>query len=261
MKMRKVYGVSAALVLVILLGACSALAPGATLASSEARPVSGGGPVAVNGQFREGVVVSGTGIASAEPEVAEVTFGVEVQGEDPDALVSEAAEKMNAAMDAAKAFGILEDKTQTVGYNLWVETVRDRETGRPTGEIVYHLDHSVRVTTDRIDDVGELLAGIVGAGVNTISQVNFTVKDPQGLVTQAREAALADARARAEQIADHLGIELGRPVYVTEMGGGYPAPVVRGLGGGEMMEAAAAPNVAPGSFSVTVNVQIVYEIK
>lgn len=263
MRMRKVYGVSAALVLMILLGACSALMPGATLASSEAAvPVRGGGPAVVSGGSQEGVVVSGIGVASAEPEVAEVTFGVDLQGKDPDALVSEAAEKMNAAMDAAKAFGILEDKTQTVSYNLWVETVHDRETGRPTGEIVYHLDHSVRVTTDRINAVGELLAEVVKAGANVILNVNFTVEDPDELVSQARDAALADAKARAEQIAGQLGIELGRPVFVTETGGGYPvsAPVGLGGGAGKMVEM-AAPNVASGSFSVTVNVQVVYEIK
>ena len=41
MQMKKIYGVSAALVLVIVLAACGTLMPSATLASSEAKIVSG----------------------------------------------------------------------------------------------------------------------------------------------------------------------------------------------------------------------------
>jgi len=143
--------------LALAVSSCSSLAPSTTLASREAAPLAAGGMV-VSGQVQQGVVVSATGTASADPEIAQVTFGVELQGQDPDALVSEAAEKMDAAMAAATAFGIAEDKTRTLNYSLWVETVHDRDTGRPTGDIVYHLSHQVQVTTDGIGSVGELLA-------------------------------------------------------------------------------------------------------
>jgi uncharacterized protein YggE len=250
------------LAVVVALNACGSLIPAPTLASPEVAPLAGGGGVVVNGQYQEGVVVSGTGMASADPEIAQVTFGVELQGKNPDELVSEAAQKMDAALAAAESFGILEDKSKTMNYNLWVETVHDPDTGRPTGEIVYHLTHQVQVTTDKISSVGELLADIVNAGVNAVSGVNFTVQDSASLVEQARDAALADAKARAEHIADQLGIALGKPILVTESGGDYPVYAARdmGMGGGAMMEA-AAPSITPGSFSVSVNVQIVYAIR
>jgi hypothetical protein len=214
------------------------------------------------GGLGEGVAVIGTGSVSVDPEIAHVTYGVELQGEDPDALVSEASATMDAAMDAAMTFGILEDRTQTVDYNLWVETNRDRETGQPTGSVIYHFRHQVRVSTDQLDTVGELLAGLVNSGVNSINGVSFAVEDVAALEQQAREDALADAEARAEHIADQMGLALGKPSFVTEVGGGGPVPVTRayGLGGGAMMES-AAPEIESGSFTVSVSVQVVYAIR
>ncbi len=261
--MRKLQWPHVALTVVALalaVSSCSSLAPSTTLASREAAPLAGGGMV-VSGQVQQGVVVSATGTASADPEIAQVTFGVELQGQDPDALVSEAAEKMDAALAAATAFGIAEDKTRTLNYSLWVETVHDRDTGRPTGDILYHLSHQVQVTTDRIGSVGELLAGVVNAGVNAVGGVNFSVEDQAALVTEARDAALADARARAAHIAEQMDVSLGKLVLVTEVGGDYPVYAERAIGGGAVAMDMAAPNVTPGSFSVSVSVQVVYEIR
>jgi uncharacterized protein len=248
---------------VALLGGCAAPAAVSSgrVSGDAALLRSGSGALWVNGQPGEGVIVGGTGTASAEPDLAQVGFGVELRGPNADALVTEAAAKMDAALAAANAFGVVEDKTRTVNYNLWVESVYDPETGRPTGEIIYHLSHQVQVTTDNIGAVGELLSGLVNAGANAVSGVDFIVEDSDALVRQAREAALADARARAEHIAGQLNITLGNPILVTE--GGMSAPMGsynKGLGGA-FADEAASPSVTPGSFSVSVNVQIVYAIR
>jgi uncharacterized protein len=248
------------LALALALSSCGSLAPPSAVASRDVAPLAGGGSLIVGTTAQQGVVVSATGMASADPEIAQVTFGVELQGQNPDALVSEAARKMEAAMAAATGFGIVEDKTRTLNYSLWVETVHDRDTGRPTGEIIYHLSHQVQVTTNKIGSVGELLAGVVNAGANAVGGVTFTVEDSAALVGEARDAALADARARAAHIAEQMGVSLGKLVLVTELGGDYPVYADRGIGGGAMMEA-AAPSVTPGAFSVSVTVQVVYEIR
>jgi uncharacterized protein YggE len=113
-----------------------------------------------------------------------------------------------------------------------------------------------------LDHVGELLAAVVEAGANSISEVSFTVEDSEALVEQARQQALEDAGARAKQMAEGLGITLGKPILVMETGGGYPVPMELGLGGGGGGVAeAAVPSISPGTFSVSVSVQVIYEIR
>ena len=236
-----------------------------TLAAGEAAPPlggggGGGGIVSPTGQFVKGLVVVGTGTASAEPEVAQIIHGVELRGDDPAALVDEAARKIDQAIAAARELGVARGGIQTTGYNLWVENIYDPEKGTPTGEIVYHLSHHVQVTLRDLDQVGELLAAAVKAGANSISGVNFTVEDPQALVEQARQKALEDGAARAKQMAEGLGIALGKPILVMETGSGNPFPA-EGRGGGGGMAEMAAPAISPGTFSVSVSVQIVYEIQ
>jgi hypothetical protein len=231
------------------------------MASEEAAVARGGGGglIQPTGQLAEGLVVVGTGTVSAEPEMANVVFGVELQGDDPAAIVGEAAERIDQAIAAAEELGVAEEDVRTTGYNLWVETVRDPDSGTPTGEVLYHIWQQVRVKLSDLDRVGDLLGAVVEAGANTISEVNFTVEDPDALMEQARQQALENVATRAQQMAEGLDITLGRPIMVMETGGGSPMPLGIG-GGGEMMEA-AAPFISPGTFSVSVSVQVVYEIQ
>lgn len=101
----------------------------------------------------------------------------------------------------------------------------------------------------------------VVAGANAISGVNFAVEDPRALGNEAREKAIQDARDRAQAMAAILGVELGKPVLMTELSGGVPVARLYGdgVGGGGVED--VAPAITPGTFSVSVSVQVVYEIR
>ncbi|MGQ9466515.1 MAG: SIMPL domain-containing protein [Anaerolineae bacterium] len=250
--------------LLLTTASCRQAGTSPTLAAGEpARALGGGGIVsdAPSGSITQGLVATGTATVSAEPEIAQITFGVDLRGDDPAAVVNEAAQKINRAIAAAREVGVAEKDLQTTGYNVWVETVYDPQTGRPTGQVVYHATHFVMATLRDLSKTGNLLAAVIEAGANSISGVNFAVENPDALVKQARQKALENARAQAEQMAQVLGISLGKPILVSE-GGGYPVvpllPLVRaeGMGGG-----VEAPSVSPGAFSVTVSVQVIYEIR
>jgi uncharacterized protein YggE len=241
----------------LVLSSCGQINTPTTLSTGDAARVYGGGDVLPLGQFTEGLVVVGTGTASADPEIVWVTFGVDLRGDDPAALVDEAATKVDGAIAAAKELGIADADIQTVGYNLWVETVTDPQTVTSTDKVAYHVSHFIQVTLRDLGQVGELLAAVIEAGANTISGVNFTVENPDALAEEARQEALKDARAKAEQIAERLDTVIERPVLVEEIGGGYAAPAARGTGAAYEV---AAPPVSPGVFSVSVSVQVVYKL-
>lgn len=259
MRKRIVYGIGL-LLLSLVLGACGA--------TTQTTGAAGGGGVRageaafsmppVPNNYNPGLTVVGTGTAEAQPDIAYVSLGVDLKGPDAAAIVAEAAGKMEAVLSALKAAGIAEEEIHTVSYNLWVEQRYDPQTGQPTGVFDYHIVHTVRAAVHDLGRVGQVLAGAVEAGANSISEVSFSVAEPDALVAQARAKAIADAQKRAQEMASALGITLGRVVSVSESGGWVPGPYY-GKGGGPT-EALAAVPMPSGSFSVSISVVVVYEL-
>lgn len=256
----KLWPIILALPAFIALAACGRVETAPTLAAGEPKTSLGGGGVVPisNGAITQGLIATGTGTASTEPEIAQITFGVDLRGDDPAAIVNEAAQKLNRAIAVVRELGVAEQDIQTTSYSVWAEPIYDPQTGQPTGKVVYRVSHFVMATLRDLDKTGDLLAAVVGSGANSISGVNFTVENPDALVQQARQKALENARAQAQQMAQVLGVSLGKPILVSEGSGVYP--VVKeayGVGGGGV----EAPSITPGAFSVSVSVQVVYEIR
>jgi len=100
----------------------------------------------------------------------------------------------------------------------------------------------------------------VGGDYIRIDGISFTVDDPSKYYEEAREKAMADAEAKAEQLADLADVKLGKPIYISEAGG-Y-VPVVRDyLTKAEGIPAPAPTTpISPGETEVTLTVQVVYSI-
>ena len=71
---------------------------------------------------------------------------------------------------------------------------------------------------------------------------------------------MADAMAKALQIADLAGIELGKPLYISE-GTVYVPPIRDMYMKAEVMDGAPAPtSISAGELEFQLTVQIVYDI-
>jgi uncharacterized protein YggE len=120
--------------------------------------------------------------------------------------------------------------------------------------IGYTAINNVEVRVRELDQLGDLMDTAVSAGGNTISGVRFTIGETADLQDQARQAAVEDAREKAEKLADLAGVSLG-PVLSISEGGVSPMPVFGadiGLGGG------GALPVEPGAETVSVTVQVTW---
>lgn len=210
------------------------------------------------------ISVTGNGTAEADPDVATIVFGVDVSSEDPGEAVAEATAMMNSAVEAAGTAGVAPEDISTQSYSLWIENVYDPLTYQYTGEKLYHVSHYETADVRDLATVGDVLAALVDAGVNSISSVSFRVEDQSALFAQAREAAMADAVSRAEAIAEGLGVSLGEPTYVSEYGGGYTAFDQLGRASGITTASAdmeIGPYFSPGSFSTTASVTVSFEME
>jgi hypothetical protein len=208
------------------------------------------------------ITVTGSGIAQADPDIATVVLGVDVTSEDPAEAVTEAATLINSTVEAAQEMGVAEEDMSTQSYSLWIEDVYDPVTYQYTGEKIYHVSQYESIVVRDLASVGDVLAGLVGAGANTISSVSFGIEDQATLLEQARVAALGDAVDRAESLAAGLGVDVGEPVYVSEYSSGYAVyDQMAACGETVSGDLFRGPSITPGSFSISASVTVTFEIE
>ena len=96
-----------------------------------------------------------------------------------------------------------------------------------------------------LDSVGEVIDEVVTAGGDNvqISGINFTLEDPKPMMADLREMAVADAKSKAEHLAELSDAMIGRLIYISEGTAGPPARVF--AGGYAGVPAAPAPLRAP----------------
>lgn len=220
------------------------------------------------GNFRS-FSVTGEGKVVAVPDVAQFTFTVITEGgNDVAELQEQNAEKTNAAIAYLKAEGVEEADIKTQNYNVQprYQYSSCREGGIcPPPEIVgYSINQSVQVKVREFTRAGELLSGVVQAGANSVSQLNFTIDDPTSLESDARALAIMQAKEKAEAIAEAGDFKVGRILSIGEYNDGpQPVPYAYGLGAGGYAEDSVAKSVVaePGSQEVNVSVTVTYEIR
>jgi hypothetical protein len=162
------------------------------------------------------ITVTGVGSAVGVPDVVSVTIGVQSRGADPSGAVADNNAKMGRILPALTGLGIAAGDVNTAGFMVSGQPDVDPQTGQALKTVTYVVDNTVQVTVREPGKLGEILGQAVAAGADNVHSVTFSLGDPKPLAREARELAIADATARAEQIARAAGVTLGRPVSVQE---------------------------------------------
>jgi hypothetical protein len=214
-----------------------------------------------NTAVSSGITVIGQGEAQGQPDQAHATVGVEISAPTVEEATNQNAAVIEQIMTALDEMGIAAEDIQTSNYSLWAEQRYDEREG--TQDITgYHVSNQVNVTIRNINNVGDVLAAVTNAGANSIYGVSFSVADTAVLEAEAREAAIADARARAQSLADLAGVELGDIQMITEnIGPSYPMPIL-GRGGADMVvDEASAPGISPGQLKFSTQIQVTFALQ
>ncbi|MGE3857251.1 MAG: SIMPL domain-containing protein, partial [Dehalococcoidia bacterium] len=92
-----------------------------------------------------------------------------------------------------------------------------------------------------------------------VNGISFTVDQPEQFLTQARDEAVKNARARAEVLAKAAGVTLGAARSVTESTNGGPVPFPERAMAAPAVGGAATP-INPGEQTLTLTVNVTYNI-
>lgn len=167
------------------------------------------------------VVTTGDATVRRAPDRAFVTFATETRASRPDEAQKRNAEAMATVRDELRDAGIPADALRTTSFNLRedVDWVNGKRVARG-----YVVSNVIEVRVDQIDQVGRLLDRVVKAGVNSVSDVRFDLKDREGAEREALRLAVADARARAEAAAAGAGARIVQIQSIEEQGAAMPPP-------------------------------------
>ena len=116
------------------------------------------------------------------------------------------------------------------------------------------LDSQVR----QIGKLGGILDTMVSAGATNVGNIEFLHSELSKTLDQAREAAIADARRKAELYVHAAGARLGGLTWISETSA---TPPFMPMGG--MMRASIAPAPTPigaGADTLHVTVTVGYEL-
>jgi len=210
------------------------------------------------------ITVVGEGSVKIQPDIARANIGVETFGATVKVATSQAAATMDAVLTALKSQGIAEKDIQTTGYSVWVERNSGSD-GNTSDKVVYHVNNNVSVTIRDLAKVGAVLDAAIEAGANSIYGVSFSVAEPEKLEAEARGKAIANALAKAKELAQLNGVEVGAVVSVSEVvgagGGSYDSNFMRLSAEKAAYSGGGAGSVSPGELELALRLQVVYQIQ
>jgi uncharacterized protein YggE len=204
------------------------------------------------------ITVTGTGLVTLTPDIAYINIGVHSQDASASVATTDNNTKALAVIDAIKAAGVADKDIQTTNFSIYPQQQYDNN-GVMTG-IIYMVDDTVYVTMRDLTKLGGLLDDSVVAGANSINSISFDLADKTDALSQARSAAVAEARKQADELVAATGVTLGDVQTISYYDSTPPVALQysradMAVGGGGSVP------VQTGSMEISTTVTIVYEIK
>ncbi len=217
--------------------------------------------VETNGGLEHGISVSGEGKSPGKPDIAMISLGVTRLGDTVAEARDGAAASLDAMIKTIQANGVSKDDIQTEQFNIQPEY--DYSNGRQLLK-GFRVTNTLSVKLRDVNKTSQVVDDAVNAGGNdtNVQNIAFTIDKPDELQAQAREAAVADARGKAETLAKTAGVELGDPITISESGGPVPIYAERAaLAGAADSVAAPSTPIEPGTLDVVIDVSVTWAIK
>lgn len=202
--------------------------------------------------------VNAHGAVQHAPDVATIQAGLVTRDSDAAATMRDNAARMMRVLSALRVAGIPSSDVQTDGVSLQAQySWSDKQPPKVTG---YEARNGVAVKLRDMEKVGEVIGLLVGQGANRIDGPNFAVDKPEAALDEARKAALAQARARAELYAQSAGLRVRRIISISETGSTLPSPrpmlrMVANTNASPMI-----PPIEPGENTLSVDLEVRFEL-
>jgi uncharacterized protein len=207
------------------------------------------------------LTVEGNGSTFVTPDVAQLNVNVSRRESTSTAALSAANQRIDAIVAAVKGLGVPASGIQTDSINVAPSVRKVGPKGHKRTIRSYTAQESLSVTTTTAL-VGQVIDTATGSGATSIDGPNFSFSDPSAGVVAAANAALADARTRANAAAATLGYTVTgvESVDLDPGAGGVTAPTAAASAPAAPVAKSTPTTVHPGTQEVDAQVLVVYTI-
>ncbi len=209
------------------------------------------------------ITVNGTGKVTGSNDIAVTSIGY--GNTDKDVALAQKNNKrvMDPIVAELRRLGIA-DKDLKTTYSIRPDYTTVPE--KPPQLNGYRVESGVQVKIRDLSKIAAVLSVPGKYGATEVGDIEFSVYDSDDLKTLARDKALADAKAKAVQLAASLGVRLKEVVAYNEYEGSdypimYNAAPMRSMTDMVASIPSSGPDlIAAGSKEVVMNVSVTYEI-
>ena len=212
------------------------------------------------------ITVTGNANSSVEPDLVNISFGVEIQEKTARDALAANSELMNKVIAAITQVGITDSEISTSQFNIYpvYDNYQEKETGRYVQELVgYRVSNIINVKTEKLDSVAAIIDSAVSAGVNRVDSVCFSLSTEvySKLKDELLEKAILNAKSKAEMALSPLNYKIigVKEISLSEFSMPYPTPMYD-MAYGAMEKSSAPTPISSSDQDVSTSANVVFLI-
>jgi uncharacterized protein YggE len=211
------------------------------------------------------LTVGGDGTVERAPDLARLTVQIVTNDDNPTVSSSQNNDRYNILRAKLAAIGIAGDNLRTYGYDVSFvpHPPKDLPPEERQPRYGFITNRTVEITIAPIENTGKAIDAATSAGVTSVGNIAYDLKDQASAYQAALVAAMADAKRTAETLSTAGGFNLGslRRVSTGQQEPIRPLGLQPGLRAMAMNAATPTDLGSSGPIKVSARVSLTYEIR
>ena len=151
------------------------------------------------------ITVSGTGETKISADTAVISMGVSARDRDVLKAQQTVNEHIAKIRQALLDCGVAEENINTDYMSIYAIYDYDEDVEKVRA---YNASTTLAVKVTDMETVGKVIDEAFAAGANTLNGISFSASDTAAAENESLKAAVADARAKAEILAEAAGLKI-----------------------------------------------------
>lgn len=170
-----------------------------------------------NGMLLNSITVSGDGKVFANPDMVEISISVSRTAQTSEEALNQVNQNIERVRQILFSKNVPEEDITTSQLSIYTEYDWSRDSRIVLGQrATVGLTIKIKRIKDNIARASEVIDAVATVDNIDFSYINFDIEDKSEYFSKARELAFSKARLKAEELAKLSGVNLLKPVSISD---------------------------------------------